>query len=97
MQKSVEAVSVQYAKTFEIDRTGTWFMLKLQEEVGELVQAFLAMKGMGRDRGYSEEELRDRFAQECADVLAQFLLLAKNEEVDLEAAIQEKWLSRLGH
>nr|WP_218847323.1 pyrophosphatase [Psychromicrobium silvestre] len=95
MQESLEEVSVRYAEVFEIDRTETWFVLKLQEELGELVQAFLAMKGMARTRGRTEEELRGDFAQECADVLAHFLLLAKHEGVDLETAIQQKWLSRL--
>ncbi|NJP34879.1 hypothetical protein [Micromonospora thermarum] len=32
----VEAVSRRYATRHGIDRSGTWFLLKLQEEVGEL-------------------------------------------------------------
>ncbi|MCS5735806.1 pyrophosphohydrolase domain-containing protein [Herbiconiux daphne] len=88
----VEGVSGGYAEKFGIERTDAWFMLKLQEEVGELTQAFIDLKGMGRDRGRTAQENRNAFAQECADVLAHILLLARHEGIDLTAAIDQKWL-----
>ena len=90
----VEAVSDIYARKHAIDRTDTWFLLKLQEEVGELTQAFLMKTGQARDKGRSAVELDDDFRAEVADVLCQVLLLARHQGIDLEAAVAEKWLVR---
>jgi NTP pyrophosphatase (non-canonical NTP hydrolase) len=88
----VEAVSDIYARKHSIERTDTWFLLKLQEEVGELTQAFLMMTGQARDKGRSASELNDDFRAEVADVFSQVLLLARHHGIDLEAAVAEKWL-----
>jgi NTP pyrophosphatase (non-canonical NTP hydrolase) len=88
----VEAVSDIYARKYAIDRTDTWYLLKLQEEVGELTQAFLMKTGQARDKGRSAAELDDDFRAEIADVLCQVLLLARYHGVDLEAAVADKWL-----
>ena len=67
-------------------------MLKLQEEMGELVQAFIDLHGMGRDRGLGEDDKAQAFQDELADVLGQVLLLARQHDVDIEAAVEQKWL-----
>jgi NTP pyrophosphatase (non-canonical NTP hydrolase) len=87
---AVESVSQTYAAKFGINRTDVWFLLKLQEELGELTQAFVNLKGMSKDRGHSDADKRTAFAHAC--VLAHVLLLAQNEGVDLERAISAKWL-----
>ncbi|HWY79670.1 MAG TPA: hypothetical protein VNW29_04900 [Candidatus Sulfotelmatobacter sp.] len=88
----VEEVSQAYAKKFGIKRDSEWFLLKLQEELGELVQSYLKMTGQARKKNKTEEELRTEFRNEIADVLSHVLLLAKHYEVDLEKEIKEKWL-----
>ena len=95
LSDSVEQVSQLYAARFGIDRDATWFLLKLQEEVGELTQAYLAATGQARAKGRTPEELRTAFADEAADVLAHVLLLARHHDIDLEDVVQRKWLSRL--
>ena len=92
VEEAVESVSRTYAAKFDLERTDEWFMLKLQEEVGELTQAFVDLNGMGRDRGLSANDKREAFANECADVLAHLLLLARSQGIDLPAAIETKWL-----
>ena len=92
VEDAVESVSRTYAAKFDLNRTDEWFMLKLQEEVGELTQAFVDLNGMGRDRGLSDDDKREAFANECADVLAHLLLLARSQGIDLPAAIEAKWL-----
>jgi NTP pyrophosphatase (non-canonical NTP hydrolase) len=67
----------------------------LQEEVGELTQAFLMQSGQARTKELSQEELAANFRAELADVLCQVLLLARHHEVDLPAEIDRKWLYRL--
>ncbi len=89
-----EAVSAAYAERHGFDRSTTWLLLKLQEEVGELTQAFLSKTGQGRAKGRTPEELAAVFRAELADVLGHVLLLARHEGVDLQAEIEAKWLSR---
>ena len=69
--------------------------MKLQEEVGELTQAFLMQSGQARTKDLSPEQLAANFRAELADVLCQVVLLARHHEVDLPAEIDRKWLYRL--
>ncbi|GAA3158607.1 hypothetical protein GCM10010466_56740 [Planomonospora alba] len=94
LMDEVEAVSDAYARRHGITRDGTWFLLKLQEEAGELTQAFLMRAGQARDKGHSPDELEACFRAELADVLSHVLLLARHHGVDLEAEVERKWLSR---
>jgi len=87
-----EKVSEKYAKPHSISRDDNWYILKLQEELGELIQAFLMMQGQARTKGKSTEEMREDFEKEVADVFGNVLLLARNFDVDLEKVIKEKWL-----
>jgi NTP pyrophosphatase (non-canonical NTP hydrolase) len=88
-------VSELYSKKFKISRNKLWYLLKLQEEMGELTQAYLSMNGQGRHKNKTPQELKSDFENEVADVLCHVLLLAQSEGVDLKKAIDEKWLKRL--
>ena len=92
LTKEVEDVSLLYTKKFNIDRDDDWFVLKLQEELGELTQSYLKMKGKARTNDKSEKELKDDFAKELADVFSHVLLLAKHNDIDLDEEVKEKWL-----
>ncbi|WP_416901514.1 pyrophosphatase [Micromonospora echinospora] len=88
----VETVSRNYARRHGITQDATWFLLKLQEEVGELTQAFLMRTGQARDKGLTEQEIDDRFRAELADVLCQVLVMARHHGVDLRSEVERKWL-----
>lgn len=92
LTEEVEKVSLTYTKKFNIKRDNNWFVLKLQEELGELVQSYLRLERKGRTKGKTEEELRAAFAKEVADVFCHVLLLAKFNNVDLDKEVKEKWL-----
>lgn len=92
LTQAVEKVSQSYAKKFGFSRDNNWFVLKLQEELGELIQSYLMLKGKARRKGKTDAQLRDDFHKEIADVFCHVLLLAKHNNVDLEKEIQEKWL-----
>ena len=92
LSDAVVAVSDRYARAHGIERDEAWYLLKLHEEVGELTQAFLMSTGRARDKGLSATELRAGLEAEMADVLCQVLLLARNQGIDLGAAVREKWL-----
>ena len=91
LTSEVEQVSQIYAEKFDIERDATWFILKLQEEVGELIQAYLMLSGKARTKGKSLEEIRAEFHKEVADVFCQTLLLAQFFNVDVENEVREKW------
>ena len=93
---ALEAVSAEYATRWGFRRDGTWFLLKLQEEVGELTQAYLMQCGQARSKGLSADELQARFRAKLADVLGHVLLLAHFHGVDLAEEIDRKWLTHLG-
>ncbi|WP_197492845.1 MazG nucleotide pyrophosphohydrolase domain-containing protein [Rhodococcus qingshengii] len=71
-------------------------MLKLQEEVGELTQAYLMMRGQSRYKGLSLVEIRERFDTELADVFTQVLLISRQYDVDLESVVIRR-LTSWGH
>jgi NTP pyrophosphatase (non-canonical NTP hydrolase) len=92
----VAEVSDIYAARNGIARDDDWYLIKLQEELGELAAEYLKLTGRGRLKGASEAELRLAFEDEAADVLAMLLLFARNQGMDLEAALERKWFQYLG-
>ncbi|NJP91871.1 pyrophosphatase [Nonomuraea sp. FMUSA5-5] len=93
LSEEIESISRRYADHLGIERDDTWFLLKLQEEVGELTQAFLMLTGRARTKGRTGEELDADFRAELADVVCHVLLMARHHGVDLEAEIARKWLA----
>jgi NTP pyrophosphatase (non-canonical NTP hydrolase) len=83
-------ISHIYAGKYGIERDDDWFLLKLQEELGELAQAHLKLSGRGR--GTVPEQHR---ADEAADVLCMLLLYCRRFGIDPQAAVERKWLSWL--
>ncbi|MET4098657.1 NTP pyrophosphatase (non-canonical NTP hydrolase) [Agrococcus sp. UYP10] len=92
LARQIDAISRRYADVYGFERDADWLVLKLQEEVGEVVQAWLAKTGRQRDKGHSPEEIDRRFALELADAVGMLLALAEATGVDIEQAIDEKWL-----
>ena len=85
----LKAISDRYERVYDIDRGGDWHLLKVQEEMGELTQAYLAMTGRSRR---DADSARQDVAMEMADVICMVMLMARAEGIDLNAAITEKWL-----
>lgn len=86
-----ERASREYAAAHDITRDPDWFLLKMQEELGELTQAWLARTGRSRKRGHEGESSNPTLADEAADLLGHVLLLAHQLDLDLTAAIHRKW------
>ncbi len=95
IHRKVVQVSDDYTKEIWIERTPDWYMLKLQEELWELTQAYLG-KGIEKDKKWlSSQQSRDQFEAELADVFWHIILLAHSENVNIEAALQKKWFKYL--
>jgi len=91
----IQEVCDLYAERCAIARDDDWFLLKIQEELGELVQAHLKLTARGRTKGLSVAELEQARADEAADLICQVLLYCRHFGIDPDAAIQRKWLSWL--
>lgn len=95
IQRKVEAVSRIYAKNCDVRRDDDWYFLKMQEETGELLQAWLRLTGRGRQKGDAEAQIREQLEDELADCLAQVLLIAERFDIDVEKATERKWFKYL--
>lgn len=94
LSERLEKLSVRYGEVLGFERDPDWFLLKLQEEMGELTQAYLQHTGRARAKGQTADQIRTTFHQEFADVFCQLLLLARQHDVDLPREIEHKWLAR---
>lgn len=66
---------------------------KLVEEVGEYVQESMIYGGQSRDEKFISSEIhKQKLGYELADVVCIALLNAKLYDIDIEQAIQEKWM-----
>lgn len=92
----VAEVSDTYASRNDIARDDDWYLLKLQEELGELTAEYLKSSGRGRLKGADAAAVRRALEDEAADVLATLLLFARRNDIDLDAALERKWFCYLG-
>ncbi len=86
----------RYAKKHGVNFDQDFSVLKLTEEVGELAQAVIVHQRRSRPEKYlPEEESRKNVGDELADVLCFIIVIADQFGVDLEEAIDRKWLSQV--
>lgn len=90
LQAAVLRISDIYAAEHQIDRDRDWALLKLQEELGELTAEHLRLTG--RARGKPDAQA---LGDEAADVLGMLLIYCARWGIDLEEAMQRKWLKWL--
>jgi NTP pyrophosphatase (non-canonical NTP hydrolase) len=86
-----EAASRSYAGLHQIERDSDWFLLEMQEELGELTQAWLRHTKRNRQREGDAASSASDLADEAADLLGHVLLLAHRLDLDLAGAIRRKW------
>lgn len=96
LQARCEAISERYAARNGFTRDDAWFMLKLQEEMGEVTQAFVKASGRGRTHGKSAGELKQDLTDEVADLFGHLLLFCQHNDIDLARAFEDKWLVHEG-
>ena len=95
IQSKVVRVSDIHAKKSNINRDNDWYVLKLQEEIGELTQIYLSKSSIVRNKGVVPEQLKQEFADELSDVIGQVLLIANHHNIDIEEALERKWFRNL--
>lgn len=95
LQEKVVANAIRYGKKHNIEIDEQFAVLKLYEEVGEFSQALLIHQKKCRpvkivDQDVSKKEL----ARELADVVGMAIVNAHLFGIDLEEAIDKKWINK---
>ena len=81
-----------YARVHNIERSPDWYLLKLSEELGELTAEHLLLAGRSKPNPDGSGGTREALENEAADLFGQFILYLTANEIDIEAAIERKWL-----
>lgn len=84
-----------YARVHNITRSSDWYLLKLTEELGELTAEHLLINGHARPNADGSGGTRGALENEAADLFGQFVLYLRENKIDIEAAIERKWLRHL--
>lgn len=93
IQQAVIANADEYEERFKVKIDKEFAMLKLYEEVGEFTQAVLIHERRCRPEKYLDpERSREEVAKELADVVGMAIVNAHRQGIDLEAALQKKWI-----
>ena len=84
-----------YSREHNIKFDSDFLLMKLYEEVGEASEAYLTYKGKSRkDKEKSKQLLKEYLSNELADCLGMTILLANSLDIDIEEAIDKKWINR---
>lgn len=87
----LERIIEGYQKEYGIETTPDWYVMKLQEEAGELTAAHLRLTGRARPKKRTRKELRANLEEEISDVIAMALLFARSRDIDVETCFRKKW------
>ena len=95
LQKKLVKNAVNYGKKYNVKIDEDFALIKLYEEVGELAQSILIHKRKCRPEKYiSKKKSKSMVAKELADVLGMIIVNAHLLNIDLEDAINKKWIDK---
>jgi len=86
---------MKYGENYNVKIDEDFALLKLYEEVGELAQAVLVHRKKSRpEKHVSEDVSKKELAKELADVIGMAIVNAYLFDIDLEDAIEKKWINK---
>lgn len=95
LQEKVIQNALNYGRKYNVQIDEEFALLKLYEEVGELAQAFLIHKKKSRPHKHVPEGVsKKELAKELADVLGMVIVNAYLLGIDLQEAIDKKWINK---
>lgn len=95
MQNKVMENAIRYGKKYNVQIDEDFALLKLYEEVGEFSQAILIHRKKSRPEKHVEEAVsKKELAKELADVVGMAMVNAHLLGIDLEEALDKKWISK---
>lgn len=95
LMNDIKKIAIDYQEKYGISLDDDWYIFKIQEELGELIQKYLMLTDRGRQKGMTKQGIRKEFEDEAADTLCILLLLIEHFGIDIEKAIERKWLVHL--
>ena len=95
VEEGIVKNAMEYGEKYDVKIDEDFALLKLYEEVGELSQAVLIHRKKSRPEKYlnTDASLKE-VADELADVLGMVIVNAHLFGVDLEEAVNRKWINR---
>ena len=95
LQDGVINNATKYGKKYNVKIDEDFALIKLYEEVGEFSQAVLIHRKKSRPEKHVAENIsKKEVAKELADVVGMAIVNAHLLGIDLEEAIDKKWISR---
>lgn len=95
IQQKMVYNALAYGKRHDIAIDQEFALVKLFEEVGEFAQAVMIHKQKCRKKKIiSKEDSHKLLGQELADIIGFALLNAHLLEIDIEQAINKKWINK---
>ncbi len=95
LQKKVIRNALHYGEKYNVQIDKDFALLKLYEEFGELAQAVLIQRRKSCPEKYVSKEIsKKEVAMELADIVGMVIVNAYLLEIDLEEAIDKKWISK---
>ena len=95
LQKRIITIFEEGIARDKISVNDDYFLMKLEEEVGELAQAYLIYKKQCRpDKYLSDAEARKSVAKELSDVLALVFMISNALDINLMEAVEKKWMTK---
>ncbi|MBU1131790.1 hypothetical protein KKC32_00870 [Patescibacteria group bacterium] len=95
LQQSVIENAMDYGQKYNVQIDEDFALLKLYEEVGEFAQAVLIHRKKSRPEKHVPEEIsKKELAKELADVVGMAIVNAHLLGIDLEEAINKKWINK---
>jgi len=95
LQKKIIQNAERYGHKFSIKIDKEFCILKLIEEIGELAEAILTYEKKSRpEKLTSNKNSKSQIAKELADILGMTIVTANNFDIDLEEALNEKWINK---
>lgn len=95
LQEKVFQNAINYGKKYGLKIDEDFAILKLYEEVGELAQAILIHKKKCRpEKIKTHEESKKELSKELADVLGMVIVNARLLGIDLNEAVDKKWINK---
>ncbi|MBT5022188.1 hypothetical protein HOK51_01765 [Candidatus Woesearchaeota archaeon] len=95
LQTQITKIFLANLKRDKIKISEDYLMLKINEELGEFMQAYLVHKKKCRPEKYLySTQSKKEMAKELSDVVGLAFVISKILKIDLEEALTKKWITR---
>ncbi|MGL5115038.1 MAG: pyrophosphatase [Beijerinckiaceae bacterium] len=92
LERRIKASSLVYGETYGIDVSSPdYIALKLAEEAGEVVKAYVRHTGRSRRGKLDPAKSRHDLGRELADLIGMALIMSHDHGIDIEAMLAESW------